>query len=814
MKNKLKVQPSLTVEPRPSNHTADRILRYAILSGIFLLPFLCLIVANHFFFPFITGKNFTFRIIIEIITGLWLVLALRDQTALPKSSRLLQAFALFIGVIFISDLLSPNAFKSFWSNYERMEGWVTLAHLFALFVVASAMMTKKLWNWFFHTAIGVGLFLFFYSLLQLHGELAINQGGVRLDATFGNATYLAIFMVFLIFFTIFSLVDKENKSFKPVLTSGFIGLGLVLLYPFWRAFSVGSRVAFFTGPYGTWLFWLAVLGLVAFIMLWFNERNFGAKTRLYVRNSLYGLILLADCFIIYNTATRGAILGLIGGLFLAGLLVAVFDKERSGFRKIGVGLIVGLVILVGVFLAAKNTDFVNKSQVLQRFSSLSFSDKTAESRFMIWNMAWQGFKERPIFGWGQESFNYVFNKYYNPKMYSQEQWFDRTHNVFFDWLVAGGLLGILSYLSLFALALYYLWRKNSSFSFLEKSLVTGLLAAYFFHNLTVFDNLTSYIFFVLVLAWVESSVGKVPPGLSKAVMALDAGTKHRIFIPLIVVTAVFVIYRVNVPAILASTNLILALSSNSGGPAVNLSYFKKALSYRSLGDAEIHEQLVQGVSQIANSTNLDPKIKNDFVDFTRKEMLLQIERTPDDARYQLFMGTLLGSFGDNDGAISYLTKAHELSPNKQTILFSLGSIYLGKSDYVKGVEIMKRAYDLEPSFVEARRIYAMTLIYAKQGDLAAEVLKPLSAESVLGDTRFLRAYFIGGYFSKALESANFFIAKEPTNIQYYFTRAAILNELGQKSAAIADLTKIGEINPAAKDQANSFIQQVREGKRF
>ena len=814
----------------PSTRLADVVLRNLVIFGIFLLPFICLIIANHSFFPFITGKNFTFRIIVEIVTALWLILAVRDRAALPKSSKLLQAFAVFLGVIFISDLLSPNSFKSFWSNYERMEGFVTLAHLFALFVVASSVMTRKLWNWFFHAAVGVGVFLFFYSLLQLNHELVINQGGVRLDATFGNATYLAIFMVFLIFFAIVCFADKENPSFRPVLTSGFIGVGFSFLYPFYHYFSkifdfywqsnhlpnsqeqIANNIHFFTGSYGRGLFWVSVLGLAALCALWYNEKNFGEKAGPYIRGGLYFLIILADLFVLYNTASRGPVLGLIGGLFLTALLVAIFDRGEPRLRKISAGVIVSLIVFVGAFIALKDSDFVKKSPVLARFSSLSFTDKTTESRFMIWNMAWQGFKERPIFGWGQESFNYVFNKYYDPKMYSQEQWFDRTHNVFFDWLVAGGIFGIISYLSLFGFAVYYLWRKGAPFSFLEKSLVTGLFAAYFFHNLTVFDNITSYILFVTVLAWIGSRVVSAPPAVAKNIFALDSGTKNRVLIPLIAVAAVFVLYKVNVPALLASKDLISALSANKVGPSLNLVYFKKALSRNSFGDSEIHEQLVQKSTQAADAAGLDPKIKTDFFNLTRSEMLRQLERTPNDARYHLFMGSFLAGFGDNDGAVTYLQKAHELSPKKQTILFSLGSVYLGKGDYAKGVEIMKEAFDLEPSFDEARRIYAVALVYAKQGELAAEVLKSLPAETVLADQRLIRAYFLAGYLDKALEGVNFVLLKEPSNIQYHFTRASVLNQLGQKTAAIAALNKIAEINPAARQEVDQFIKKIRSGE--
>jgi O-antigen ligase len=66
-------------------------------------------------------------------------------------------------------------------------------------------------------------------------------------------------------------------------------------------------------------------------------------------------------------------------------------------------------------------------------------------------MVYQGFKEKPVFGWGQENFNYVFNKYYNPAMFDQEQWFDRAHNEFLDWLIAGGLPAFFLYISLLRL---------------------------------------------------------------------------------------------------------------------------------------------------------------------------------------------------------------------------------------------------------------------------------------------------------------------------------------------------------------------------
>src|SRR3989338_7390340 len=105
----------------------ERMLRGIVLAGIFALPFIVFIVAESLFFPFITGKNFAFRIIVEVMSGAWLALALVNPIYRPRRSWLLGAFALLVTVVALADALGVYPFKSFWSNFERMDGWVTLA---------------------------------------------------------------------------------------------------------------------------------------------------------------------------------------------------------------------------------------------------------------------------------------------------------------------------------------------------------------------------------------------------------------------------------------------------------------------------------------------------------------------------------------------------------------------------------------------------------------------------------------------------------------------------------------------------------------
>src|SRR3989344_6218668 len=103
--------------------TAKQTARWLALGALFLLPLAPLMVADSYFFPFITGKAFYLRIVIEIAVGAWVVLALLDKEYRPRFSWIGAAVVAFVVWMFIADAFALNATKAFWSNFERMEGW-------------------------------------------------------------------------------------------------------------------------------------------------------------------------------------------------------------------------------------------------------------------------------------------------------------------------------------------------------------------------------------------------------------------------------------------------------------------------------------------------------------------------------------------------------------------------------------------------------------------------------------------------------------------------------------------------------------------
>ncbi|KKR97662.1 MAG: Tetratricopeptide TPR_2 repeat protein, partial [Candidatus Magasanikbacteria bacterium GW2011_GWC2_41_17] len=218
----------------------------------------------------------------------------------------------------------------------------------------------------------------------------------------------------------------------------------------------------------------------------------------------YGILGVA--IMMYN-GKRGPFIGLVIGGFIAVALYSFFTKIKK-WRTIGLGLIGAIIILSGLIFIFRQSSFVQKIPAVGSVANVSFSSGTGETRLIAWKIAYEAWKERPLFGWGVENFYYAFNKYYNPKSLEHgyyETWFDRSHNIFLDYLSTSGILGLLAYVAIF-IAVF--WQIGAGF---YKKLidldslvfVSIFFLAYGVQNFFVFDHLSSYLIFFLMLAFVH-----------------------------------------------------------------------------------------------------------------------------------------------------------------------------------------------------------------------------------------------------------------------------------------------------------------------
>lgn len=719
------------------------VLRYIVLAGVFVLPFTVLIVANGMFFPFITGKNFFFRIIVEIVFAAWLLLAFRDPRYRPRLSGILIALAAFVGIVGIANVLGENPFKSLWSNLERMEGYLTLVHAFFYFlIVATTLRTERLWAWFAHTSVAASIIVVLYGLVQLAGKAEIHQGGVRVDASLGNAAYLAAYMLFHVFITAVLLLR-------------------------WRGV--------------TFVSWL------------------------------YGSIIALQIFILVSTATRGAVLGLIGGLLLSTLLIALFERERRSVRYGAMAIIVSIVLALGGFFAIKDTDFVRNDPILGRFTDISL--EAGSTRFAIWNMAVEGAKERPILGWGQENFNVIFNKYYDATLYRQEPWFDHVHNIVLDWLVAAGALGALAYLSIPLVTLWYLWCSQGRilFSVAERSVITGLLAGYFFQNLFVFDTVITYMLYFSVLGYVYARTQAHADTPSFFPLPLSAGM-FRVSAAGVVVVLVFSLYFFNGRAVATASSLLGALRATANDPSTILSSFERAAKHEVVGAQEVAEQSAFAAMQLS-ATNAEEETKMRMFNFAKEQMQEELARSPEDARLRLFYASLLGRMGQTGEAFEEIKKAQKLSPAKPVIAIEVGNLYLAQGKHKEALAEYKKVLDALPNYDEARSYYIAGAIYAQEAELVRALLAawPGGDEKLVTDDRILNAYAATSQFQAVHDIWKARVERAPDDLQTRLSFVASYLQLNDTVSAIAEIRKIIEMEPEFKVQGEALIEEIRAG---
>ncbi len=747
-------------------NTINTIFKYAIITGLSAIAFIPLYVANPLFFPFITGKGFAFRIIVEIVFVLWLILVLRekgtsdygtDRSVAPRYNYLTIFITAFTLVALVADLLGLHPLRSIWSNSERMEGWITIVHLWAYFIVLSSIFgsgseLRKNWHRYLNVTIVASVIVGVYGFFQYFGWAQIHQGSSRIDASLGNSAYMAVYMLIHVFISAYLAIVSYPKS--------------------------------------------------------------------KILASIYSILSIVFSFLMFQTGTRGTIIGWAVGITVACFIYAVWGREEKGqsfvTRSIAGGFILLIIVSSTLLFANKEASWVKNSEVLNRLASISIKDTRTQARGYVWPMAINGAFESTkttIIGWGQENFNYVFNKNYTPKMWSHEQWFDRAHNVYLDWLIAGGLLGLLLYLSLYVTSLVYVFRSDMSLG--QKSALLALIVGYGIHNVFVFDNQTSYVLFFTILAFIYTLRNSKQIGIfkdnDKKVSEDYITVRDYIFVPIVVICFVVVMYFVNIRNIQANVRLIDALRSCSNGGNPSAKFYEKALSYnQTVLNQEIREQLINCSMNVISSESISPQTKNEFFNLTKAEIENQIKETPNDARIYILASSFYNSVGDWASALPMINKARELTPQKQTPMFDLAVNYINTGKPKEAVEIAKKAYELATDYPVAQSVYVVALINNGEEKKAKELF-PNNPE-LFSDQRVISIYMKNKQYDKAIVAYKEVLKKTPNDADIRSRLASVYYISNQMQNAIAELKVLKTLSPQLNKEIDTVIKQIEEGK--
>ncbi|MBM3957395.1 MAG: hypothetical protein FJ313_05020, partial [Gemmatimonadetes bacterium] len=300
------------------NPAMNLVLLWGIRLGILLLLFTPLIHWRDTVFPWVVPKAIWSRSLIEAVFAMWVVLAIRRPEYRPRRSWLVLIFALLVLAALIAAFFGVSFQRSFWSNFERMQGVFDLLHWgVLLFVLIWTVRGVRQWRLILNGMVAMGFAVGLLGIAQrLGGSVPLFRlmgPQERLDITLGNPTYVGGYMVTVCMIALGLLADS--------LTSGATATWLERRGGRSRARGVGRP--------------------------W----NAGNAWPLRVYRAATAVLAV---WVIGETGSRGALAALVGGIFFAGLLYAVWGRGAR-LRAAAAAVAAAIVVVVPLSLFARQS---------------------------------------------------------------------------------------------------------------------------------------------------------------------------------------------------------------------------------------------------------------------------------------------------------------------------------------------------------------------------------------------------------------------------------------------------------------------------
>lgn len=468
-----------------SDKTYLRVLRSGIYASFIILFF----VFSDLLFPFISSKQLTFNILIEVLLIVSIFFLINYPHYFPKRSLISGGLiAYFISILF-SLFVSCDFNLSFWGDIERMLGFFHLLHFFFFyFIILVAFRSKEDYKVLLHFIIVSAILVALYAIIKNNP-----------DSTIGNRAYVAAMMLFAFFLQVLYLFQSRS-------------------------------------------WWLRVLYIIGIFF------------------SLWGFVK-ADI----SGAQAGLVVGVLVTLFFFTILSKKKNFKIIGFSSLGIFLL--LIILLFSF---RSHSYFDNSFVGKALRDFSTENITLNTRLISYQSAAQYLIDHPqtlFFGVGHGNYALIFNKYFNPKFYNYDRvgtYFDRAHNNLIDIVTTTGILGLLTYLSIFVFIFIYLKRayQEKKINSLDLSVLLGLLAAYFVQNLAVFDSFATYLYFLALLAYINFLGSKL--GEDKVKSLKRPGLVLYFILPLSLILIIFSLNRnINSFSMIKKTIKAYAYSSST-----------------------------------------------------------------------------------------------------------------------------------------------------------------------------------------------------------------------------------------------------------
>ena len=633
----------------------ESVFSFILLAVIFLAP---LIISRSFIFPFNTAKLLIVYLGAALALPPMVMLMLVDSRYKFKRNDLKLFFPLnlFLLALIISGLAGVSFSHSFWSSFERGTG---IFFMLAILIVACG----------------------FYSLIKVQGKSFLIKSLMVMTASgllIAISTYPFVTNMF---------GTKDIMSFSMSGGGGLFG---------------NSSVT------GTFLLFTIISALVLFFISQVRwQKIFSACALLLIITSPNFFIPNFSSLISMIGQARGVVLGLIFGVFV-GLCTYLVWNSKLFFRVLGwCGILLStLTIIIGGYLLVRPESQAHKF----------FVKEAGQMRFIYWSIAGQGLAEHPLLGSGPENFEYVFQKHFDPALWSAENsvetFTDRPHNIFVEQASNGGVLGLLCFL--FFLASFYLYAvilvRRGVLSKMIGAVIIGGLSAYILQGQFVFDSILSYLYLLVLFGFLAGLIPDNKTNTSediknkKVTEGYELNGQQISFIfgsicisIFILITGVFLPAR-QATAMVSMLNLNISdgIGSYSNWPPIgntddiNL-VVKEVVNQYALGRAQI-------LADVVNREKIIGSLK-DFRNFISKlsdQNSIDYRLAYNTANLTSLIKTFDSSYSNDKlkEGLAYAKRAENLSPSNPQAYWTIASLDFYLGDISDAKEAAKRSVEL------------------------------------------------------------------------------------------------------------------------
>ena len=471
----------------------------------------------------------------------------------------------------------------------------------------------------------------------------------------------------------------------------------------------------FGSTFGNAAYLASYLGMTLFLAIGLAREYSGRWQRAaYASAALQFLAILI-------AATRGTLLALALVAFIVLTYTALkgSGKLRSYARA---GLALG-VIAAGLFFSFRAQLANVPIESVRRVASISLKDPTVESRFFIWKNMLSASMGRPLTGYGAEHVDVVFNRFYDPTALVEE-WFDRSHNSFIDYLVQYGVFGFALYVALILSFAYAAYRKFKGGE--EWGAFFFLIAlTYAVQNFFVFDTVMTFWLLLVLFAglFVESTAkSTVLSYIPQMPRAVPAGA---------LIALLFVLIPVAIQPLRANLALAQGYLYHIVDARRAAESMQKGLAIGTYADLEYGYQAYQMYTD-RQMGMLSGGERIIAYRYALETLTTNLEKYPYDARTAVYLAHVLDVAppempADEARVRDVIAQAIELSPKRMQPHYLLVNIQIRKGDalppgeeknarYLEGITPLEEYARLVPKLAEPR--FVLASLYLTMGDTA------------------------------------------------------------------------------------------------